>query len=206
MENPYSAPQSPKYERLPPRLRARDMGSILFFSVCAGVLVGVVTNAMNGFIAIEYFRVRSHLFAFSNPWLKAISQGAAEGFRYGFFNGGIYLALITFFSQRRCTLRQAKVFIVWAIGIAIFVWLVFGSISMLGVDYRPRYVGDFSNFRLDGPTGKFAWVNNCIDGLTYFSPVITFVAAIGCVIKYRLEWKSSDDSDQIDRSNAPIQR
>ncbi len=195
MENPYSPPQAAIIKRLPPCLHRREIGFILLFSVCVGILIGVLTSSLSRVISKEYFNVPQQTYYVTLPWLTIILHGAGYGLLGGFLNGVLYLLVLAIASKRCCMIHQANKFIVWAAVIAMVVWLIFGGIGQIGIGFQPRYPGDLLAFRVDARPNSLTWVRNGVNGLIYFSPVITLIAAACCILKYRQEWKHEVEAD-----------
>jgi hypothetical protein len=148
-------------------------------SVLAAAGIGASTNAINGALSPEYFRVVLG-WDFPGIWAASIAQGIMEGGLYGvIFAVVVLLALLVF--RRRIGWPVIRLHVLKAMGLVYLAWLVGGGIGLLLACISPDfYRHHFGLLGLKmGPLLRYAWVGGSIRGAIYGGLLSAIITAIG---------------------------
>jgi hypothetical protein len=163
---------------------------IAIAGILAGIIIGVTTNAINGFVSPEYFiRVMHWQYVqnVTNLWQACIIQGVLEGAVVGLIFSAIFTTTIAIITKATCPLTFGLRWL-GIIMLAIYVsWTIGGICGVAWAATNP------SSFRIYFPpapadyieTIKFAWVGGSIWG-TEPGGLLVLIIALIC---FRFSWR-----------------
>lgn len=157
--------------------RALAMGGIAISAMGTGVLVGAVTNAINGAVSPHYFRsVMGWHFVIDDIWTASVAQGMLEGVLFGAGFATVFTLVLGVASKGEATLRFAGKYLLMAGVIALATWCIGGLLAMGFAAFSPEfYQNAFMGVpREFGEMLRFAWVGGSIWGI-YFGAVLGVV-------------------------------
>jgi hypothetical protein len=185
--NPYASPNYSGVDEgtLPPKLTLRRASILVPVGVVGGILLGAVTNAVNGAVSPQYFSdvMRWDWDAFPGIWLASIRQGMLEGTADGLGYSLLFVTLTCILTDRRCHLKVAIKYGVIALAVALSFWAIGGACGVAYAAFLPDHC-DSRFFGWHDSIGSllcYAWVRGSIWGIVYGGLPSVVITSIGCV-------------------------
>jgi hypothetical protein len=159
--------------------------AVFGMGVSAGIVLGALTNAVNGLVSPQYFVAlmgwQSHV------WVRAVGQGMLEGGVLGGLFGIVVAIAFAASTGLRGPLRLATGALAVAVGAVLVCWIAFGVLGVLiaatdRVFVRSIFIGVPAD---DTGMRRYAWVGGTIWG-GYAGALVGAVAA--CVWQH-VKWR-----------------
>jgi hypothetical protein len=172
-DNPYSAPQAELHES---SFNRRDAWYVIGYGAVLGASLGIVTNAINGWLGPVYF---AFVMRWQNPiWIKAVSQGAVEGAIYGILSAAVLTGVALY--QKRPKLFDQKIrrTMYWVAGTVFVFWVIGGTFATLYLPHHQPAPGTTIFPWLAFGDRGFCWTIGSLNLAVMASPIITTIFAV----------------------------
>lgn len=178
-ENPYRSPVAtvlPNPNELASANRFRNGILTVVLGTGAGVLLGAVTNAINGIVYPWHFS------NFAPPgtkelWRIAVVRGVEEGAVYGLVNSSIAAVALAYFQNSKQRPVSSWRVVLTGSALVMVAWLLGGLLAIaipgLGLQPTPNFYYDISSGFW---TTDRRWVLWSIRGAVWGSPFATFIS------------------------------
>lgn len=169
------------------RARPLEILALLPVGILCGVLMGAVTNAINGVVSPAYFSLLFWDWKAQDDfelWRFTIEQGMLEGSVFGAVFSLILMFGIAFISKLRCPFRPGFIVLLKVMAFSLMFWIVGGFNGALLAQFLPQ----FSNLGLlfnPGEALRFAWVAGSIWGVYIGS----LLSTIGAFVSFAAKWR-----------------
>lgn len=189
--NPYASPKTtPRREEAAETLAAQSVTEPIKTGLCGvavAVLLGGVTNSINGWVSPRYFVTIMGWRDVENVWLAAVLQGMLEGLVFGILFTAVFLVTIGIISRAAYSFPMALPFVLRIGYLSLVFWVVGGALAICwsGTDplsYKSCFIG------VPDETGemlRYAWVGGSILGLQSGG----LVAAITSCVAFYSRWQ-----------------
>jgi len=155
--------------------------------IVAGAVFGGLTNAINGAIGPEHFRVNLRWQDVQQIWRATVAQGVFAGLIYGVLFSVVFTAVVGLVSRARCAFA-----FVWSHLMAVFFAILccWAASGVIGIGlaalspefFRHTFPGVPEGF---GPLTRYAWVG----GSTFGALFGALLAAVLAPILFAIRWR-----------------
>lgn len=167
--NPYASPQSPEgaASPFPAQMTLKHIAGLVAIGTGGGMLLGGLTNMVNGAVSPGYFRDVMGWYDVRNIWLGSVGEGMLEGAIYGLVYSVVFSILISVVSNRQCPFGVAVRYGLVTLALAAAMWVFGGTCGVAWVltlpDHSPPAFFGYHTSWLSRVS--YAWVRGSICGI-----------------------------------------
>ncbi len=147
--------------------------------VLTGVLLGALTNSINGWVSPLYFRNILRWQDVEDVWRASVAQGVFEGLMFGLFLTLVFTIVVGCVSKVRCSYGFGATVLLFVAAAALVCWAVGGLLGMglaaLSPEfYRHAFRGVPEDFN---EMFRYAWVGGSISGIEFGGLALTILGS-----------------------------
>lgn len=155
--------------------------------IASGAFVGTITNAINGAISPEYFRIVMRWHDVEHIWRTTIAQGIFEGLIYGVIFAVMFTLVVGIVSKGQCTYTFAIRYL-FAIIVSVLACWIIGGLIGIGLAFLSPEFYQQTFYRVPDQTGpmlRYAWVGGSIWGAMLGGVLAGTIGSILFAVRWR---------------------